>query len=143
MENSMIHQRSAEKLDVRVYESRSAMGNAAGKDIAQTMRELLKERDEINVIFAAAPSQNETLAALVSEPDIDWTRVNAYHMDEYVGLAQSAPQSFATYLREHIFGLVPFKSVNCIRGDADADTECERYDTKLSGYTEDLSDGQN
>ena len=81
MENSMIHQRTAGTLDVRVYASRKAMGDAAGRDIAETMRALLAEKDEINMIFAAAPSQNETLSALVSEPDIDWTRVNAYHME--------------------------------------------------------------
>ena len=68
MENSIIHQRTAGTLDVRVYASRKAMGDAAGRDIAEAMRTLLAEKDEINMIFAAAPSQNETLAALVAEP---------------------------------------------------------------------------
>lgn len=132
MENGMIKQISAEKLDVRVYASRKEMGDAAGRDIACAMRKLLAERDEIHMIFAAAPSQNETLAALVREPDIDWTRVNAYHMDEYVGLDGDSPQSFSTYLREHIFGLVPFRSVNCINGAADAEEECARYGRLLT-----------
>ncbi len=127
MENGMMKQFQKDSLDVRIYADRKAMGDAAGHDIAQAMRELLAERDEINMIFAAAPSQNETLAALAAEPDIDWTRVNAYHMDEYVGLSGESPQSFSTYLREHIFGLVPFKSVNCINGAAEAKEECARY----------------
>ena len=116
MENGMIKEIRKEKLDVRVYGTRKEMGDAAGRDIARAMRELLAEKDEINMIFAAAPSQNETLAALVAEDGIDWTRVNAYHMDEYVGLDGDSPQSFSTYLKEHIFGLVPFRfalSISC------------------------------
>ena len=84
------------------HETRAHMGESAAGDIAEEMRRQLEEKDEINMIFAAAPSQNETLAALVKE-DVDWTRVNAFHMDEYVGLEPGAPQSFGTYLREHIF----------------------------------------
>lgn len=138
MENSMIKQLSADLLDVRVYASREKMGRAAGQDIAGTMRELLAQKDEINVIFAAAPSQNETLAALAAEPGIDWNRVNAYHMDEYVGLDGDSPQSFSTYLRGHIFDLVPFKSVNCINGAADAEEECERYGRLLREHPVDI-----
>lgn len=138
MENGMIKQLTKEKLDVKVYTSRKEMGNAAGREIAETMRKLLAEREEIHMIFAAAPSQNETLAALVAEPDIDWTRVNAYHMDEYVGLSGDSPQSFSTYLREHIFGLVPFKSVNCIDGAADAEEECARYGKLLADNPVDI-----
>ena len=138
MENSMIKQLSAGRLDVRVYASRKEMGDNAGRDIAQTMRELLAVKEEINMIFAAAPSQNETLAALVAEEGIDWTRVNAYHMDEYVGLSGDSPQSFSTYLKEHIFGLVPFKSVNCIGGAADADEECARYGKMLADHPVDI-----
>ncbi len=138
MENGMIKEIRKEKLDVRVYGTRKEMGDAAGRDIARAMRELLAEKDEINMIFAAAPSQNETLAALVAEDGIDWTRVNAYHMDEYVGLDGDSPQSFSTYLKEHIFGLVPFRSVNCICGAADAESECARYGKLLADHPVDI-----
>lgn len=138
MENGMIKQMNKEKLDVKIYETRKAMGDAAGREIAETMRKLLAEREEIHMIFAAAPSQNETLAALTAEPGIDWTRVNAYHMDEYVGLSGDSPQSFSSYLREHIFGLVPFKSVNCINGAADAEEECARYGKLLTEHPVDI-----
>ena len=88
--------RSFEKdqLKVKIYDTRAAMGAEAAKDAAACMRKLLETKREINMIFAAAPSQNEFLAALVKEPDIDWTRVNAFHMDEYVGLdCDTAPQN--------------------------------------------------
>ncbi|MBR5312758.1 MAG: glucosamine-6-phosphate deaminase [Clostridia bacterium] len=134
----MMKHLTQEKLEVKVYASRKEMGDNAGREIAETMRKLLAEREEIHMIFAAAPSQNETLAALAAEPDIDWTRVNAYHMDEYVGLSGDSPQSFSTYLREHIFGLVPFKSVNCINGAADAEEECKRYGKLLADHPVDI-----
>lgn len=117
---------------VKKYETREEMGRAAAKEAAAVMRKLLAEKQEISMVFAAAPSQNEFLAALVREPDIDFTRITAYHMDEYVGLKADAPQRFGNFLREHIFDFVPFKAVQYIRGDADdADEECRRYSRLL------------
>lgn len=121
-----------DKLTVNVYESRTEMGKAAALDIKNAIKGALAERDEINMIFAAAPSQNEVLASLVADGDIEWSRINAYHMDEYIGLSSDAPQGFGNFLRAHIFDLVPFKSVNCIRCDAtDAEAECARYSELL------------
>ena len=118
----------ADLLNVIVADSRDSMGRLAAEAAGACIRELLSRKDEINMIFAAAPSQNETLYYLVREPDIDWSRVNAFHMDEYVGLEESAPQTFGSYLREHIFGLVPFKTVHHLHGwAADAQAECARY----------------
>ena len=83
-----------DNLTVKISDSRVGMGKTAAADAAEALRRLLSEKEEVNVIFAAAPSQNETLAALVKEPGIDWSRVNAFHMDEYIGLAPDAPQRF-------------------------------------------------
>ena len=84
------------------------------------------------MIFAAAPSQNDVLASLIEYTDIDWSRINAYHMDEYIGLSEDLrDRSFSTYLKEHIFDRVPFGSVNLINSTAtDSAAECLRY-TKL------------
>ena len=96
---SLIKSEKIGTLDVRVYDTRAEMGNAAGNDATDVIVALLAKKPEINMIFAAAPSQNETLAALCERKDIDWTRVNAYHMDEYIGLAADAPQRFGTFLK--------------------------------------------
>lgn len=122
-----------EKLTVKIADNRTEMGKTAAADCAQTLKMLLAEQEIVSMIFAAAPSQNETLAALAAEPGIDWTRVIAFHMDEYVGLSTDHPQSFGTYLRTHIFSLLPFKAVHYLRGDApDVDEECERYGKLLA-----------
>ena len=117
-----------DKLKVNVYENRTLMGEAAAKDIKQRIIGLLSEKAEINMIFAAAPSQNDVLKALVEDKEIEWNRVNAYHMDEYIGLDKNAPQGFGNFLKAHIFGLVPFKSVNYIDiTTTNPDSEAERY----------------
>ena len=104
------------------------MGEAAARDIKAKIKELLSTKAEINMIFAAAPSQNDVLKALVEDKEIEWNRVNAYHMDEYIGLDKNAPQGFGNFLKSHIFGLVPFKSVNYIDiTTTNPDAEAERY----------------
>lgn len=106
-----------DKLNVGIYPTNKAMGEAAAKAIADDLCQLLSIKDEINVMFAAAPSQNTTLEALLSDMRVDWTRINAFHMDEYVGISIDKPQSFRNYLNTHIFSRKPFKSVNLINAD--------------------------
>jgi len=111
-----------------IYAAREDMGIAAGRAVARRMRSLLKEKNQIRMIFAAAPSQNEFLAELASSPDLDWKRVTALHMDEYVGVDADAPQSFIRYLREHLYGRVNPGIVHFLNGSAsDPAMECERY----------------
>lgn len=128
-----------DKLSVEIYENRMLMGEAAARDIKAKIAELLKEKAEINMIFAAAPSQNDVLKALVEDKEIEWNRVNAYHMDEYIGLDKDAPQGFGNFLKDHIFGLVPFKSVNYIDITAtDPEREAERYGKLLDENPTDI-----
>ena len=128
-----------DKLVVEIYENRSLMGEAAARDIKAKIAELLEESQEINMIFAAAPSQNDVLKSLVEDKEIEWNRVNAYHMDEYIGLDKDAPQGFGNFLKDHIFGLVPFKSVNYIDITAtDPEKEAERYGKLLEENPTDI-----
>lgn len=123
----------ADNLHIEVHDSRESMGRAAGEAAARCLRKILSEQATARVIFAAAPSQNETLSQLVREEGIDWTRVEAFHMDEYIGLTANAPQRFGAYLNEHIFSRVPFACVNYLNGQAaNAQEECRRYGALLS-----------
>lgn len=126
-------------LTVNIYDSRSEMGKAAGADIKACILSLLEKKETINMIFAAAPSQNEVLESLATDKEIPWNRVNAFHMDEYIGLSKDAPQGFGNFLKAHIFGLADFKSVNYIDISApDADAECARYSALLKEYPTDI-----
>lgn len=121
----------AGKLAVKIFETRAEMGEAAGSAAAEKIKELIAKKGEVNMIFAAAPSQNETLATLVAAEGIDWSKVNAFHMDEYIGLDKDAPQGFGNFLKDRIFAKLPFKSVNYIYAENEsAEETCARY-TKL------------
>ena len=128
----------ADRLSVKVYDTRRNMGVAAAADVAACMKKILAEKDCIYMIFAAAPSQNEMLEALIAEPGIEWNRVHALHMDEYVNLPSDAPQGFGNFLRRAIFDKVPFASVNLIGTDADSEATCRRYDSILSEHIVDI-----
>lgn len=127
-----------DNLTVKKFETRTEMGAVAAQDITAAIKALLEKKSEINMIFAAAPSQNDVLQSLV-ESDVDWSRVNAFHMDEYIGLPRTAPQGFGNFLVDHIFGKAPFKSVNLINCAAeDAQTECDRYEALLKANPVDI-----
>lgn len=116
------------RLAVEVYARRAEMGRAAAFDVAARMRALMAKQPHVRMVFAAAASQNEFLATLAEQENLDWSRVEAFHMDEYIGLDVDAPQSFGTFLREHLFDLVHPGRVEYIDPDADdPDAEAERY----------------
>ena len=126
-------------LTVKIYETRAEMGRSAACDIKAAILALLEKKETINMIFAAAPSQNEVLAALATDKEIPWNRVHAFHMDEYIGLSADAPQGFGNFLRSHIFGIADFASVSYIDVTAtDAKSECERYAKLLSEHPTDI-----
>ncbi|MBQ7912988.1 MAG: glucosamine-6-phosphate deaminase [Clostridia bacterium] len=128
-----------DKLEVRIYENRTLMGEAAARDIKAKIGELLQTKAEINMIFAAAPSQNDVLKALAEDEEIAWDKINAYHMDEYIGLDKDAPQGFGNFLKRSIFDLAPFKSVNYIDITAtDPEKEAERYAKLLNENPTDI-----
>ncbi|NLE76851.1 MAG: glucosamine-6-phosphate deaminase, partial [Chloroflexi bacterium] len=124
---------AVEKLQVEVFATRAHLGAAAADDAAAQMRVLIREQGTVRMVFAAAPSQNEFLAELGRLPGIDWGRVVAFHMDEYVGLGPDAPQSFARFLREHLFQRVRPGQVHYLNGLApDPQAECSRYAALLA-----------
>jgi glucosamine-6-phosphate deaminase len=126
-------------LDIRVYPDRLSMGQSAAEMVADRITLLLKEQEFVNIIFAAAPSQNEFLAALIAIKHIDWKRINAFHMDEYIGLPEGAPQKFGSFLKGKIFKHAPFNSINYLDGNAvNPDNECNRYADLLAQYPPDI-----
>ena len=134
-----IQQFTADHLHVDVYPTRDEMGKSAAKDAALQIQALLNAKAYVNIIFAAAPSQNEMLFHLARHQDIDWSRVNAFHMDEYVGLNENAPQRFGHFLDQAIFGKLPFHEVHYINGNAsNPEEECSRYAALLEAHPVDL-----
>jgi glucosamine-6-phosphate deaminase len=95
-----------DSLEVLVFENRALAGRAAARGVAEGIVARQQAAGRANLVFAAAPSQNEFLAGLVAHKEIDWSRVVAFHMDEYLGIHADHPISFRRYLQEHLFRLV-------------------------------------
>jgi glucosamine-6-phosphate deaminase len=128
-----------DRLRVEVYADRRQTGLAAALDVAARMRELLATRSQIAMAFAAAPSQNELLASLRGRTGLDWPRVVAFHLDEYLGLPPEAPQQFGNFLRRALFDHVCPGQVHYMDGNApDPERERERYAALLAEHPLDI-----
>lgn len=124
---------AVDSLQVEVFPSRQQMGQAGADDASACIAKLLGQQERLRMVFAAAPSQNEFLAALRAHTELKWQRIEAFHMDEYLGLPEGAPQSFGQFLHEHIFKHLPFGRVEYIRSVVDnPQAECERYAALLA-----------
>lgn len=129
-----------DQLKVSIFKTRELMGQACAKEVGRIIRRLLSQKEHVNIMFASAPSQLDMLNVLMSENGIDWGRVNAFHMDEYIGLPSDAPQSFGNYLRVRLFTKLPFRQVFYMDGNApDIAGECERYSELLRNHPLDIS----
>lgn len=102
--------RMYDALKVKIFPTRDQMGKQAAQEAVAVLTALLTHQEVVNVMFAAAPSQNEVLSALCTA-DLDWRRINAFHMDEYLGLSEGHPQLFSSFLNRAIFKRVPFQNV--------------------------------
>ncbi|MES2390305.1 MAG: 6-phosphogluconolactonase [Acidobacteriota bacterium] len=102
------------RVSIQIAESARAMGELAASSIAEEIRRKLRLQARVRIVFAAAPSQAEMLHALARAEDVDWSRVDAFHMDEYIGLERAAEQLFGEWLRREFFSHVSLGKVNLI-----------------------------
>lgn len=117
-----------DQLSVEISPSRNLLGKKAAEYVSDRIKDCLSKKEEVRIVFAAAPSQDEFLEALSSGRSIDWARINAFHMDEYIGLPPQASQLFSNYLNLHLFSKVKFKKINYLKSDAAVPAdECRRY----------------
>ncbi len=129
---TLLQQGFRDRLQVKRFAHRTALGAQAAQDAAAHLRQLLAQQARVRMVFAAAPSQNEFLAALAAASDIDWSRIHAFHMDEYIGLADDAPQRFSHYLRQHLFDVVQPGAVHLLPSSGDPAAICADYAQKLN-----------
>jgi glucosamine-6-phosphate deaminase len=127
-------------MNIEILPDKIALGSRAASDGADAIRAALRAKGECTIIVATGASQFEMLDALVQEPDIDWSKVTAFHLDEYVGLPESHPASFRKYLRERFVSRVPkLGRFVPVRGDAaDLDQEIHHLNAMLRGREVDV-----
>ena len=133
-----IAEKKVEKLPVYVFDTREEMGKVAAADAAKRINAVIEKNGVANVIFAAAPSQNDLFENLLKE-DIDWSKVRGFHQDEYVGIDASEPAGFGNFLRRAIFDHVQFKEIHYLLCDeSEAEKKCEEYAELVKKYPADL-----
>src|ERR1700761_7227981 len=114
-------------IPIYVGASRADMGRQAAYDVASELRRRLARQHRVRMIFAAAPSQSPMLEALIPEPGIDWGRVSAFHMDEYLDLPEGAPQHFGAWLSRALFDRLPFAEVHLLSAGDDPSRSADAY----------------
>jgi len=128
-------------LNLHIFPNKYEMGEAAGRFAADQINRAIAARGQANIILATGMSQFEMLGALVALP-VDWSRVTAFHLDEYVGLPISHPASFRRYLKERFVDKISgLKAFNFVNGDPtmDAEAECRRLGALIAPLTIDLA----
>jgi len=113
---------------ISTHLTRSELGRAAATWAAERIQQAIELTSGARVMLAAAPSQAATLTALAAEPGIDWSRVEFFHMDEYVGLPPDAPQAFGTWLHRTFLDKVPEATFRPVAPGADPEEAARRYE---------------
>jgi glucosamine-6-phosphate deaminase len=114
-------------MNIHIHDTKLESGKAAATEAAQHIREAISRRGEAFIILATGASQFEMLSHLVT-CDLDWSKVTAFHLDEYIGLPSCHPASFRKYLKERFADRLPrLRQFHYVNGDApDPAAECAR-----------------
>ncbi len=126
---------------VEVHETVASMAEAAAAEAVRRLRAALADRGEANLVLATGASQLQLLERLRAAPDIAWSRVTGFHLDEYVGLPIEHSASFRRYLWERFVSRLPLplRAFHYIDGESDPQAECERLNAVLAAHPVDLA----
>jgi glucosamine-6-phosphate deaminase len=127
-----------EPMEIDVRQTKEEMGRLAAARGAALIRESLRKKGSASIIVATGTSQFEMLSALTSE-EVDWSRVTAFHLDEYIGIPMSHPASFRKYLKERFADVVPLRAFHYIDGEGDPAQEIERLNKAIAEHQIDVA----
>ena len=126
-------------MQIKVYSDRVTMSRAAADAAARMIQDALGARAWARVIAATGTSQLAFLDALTATPGIDWTRVELFHLDEYVGLPIQHPASFRKYLRERLIEKTGMRRWHLLDGEGDAARTAEDVGRDLASAPVDVA----
>src|SRR3954462_7890854 len=106
-------------MDFKIFNDRKTLGQAAADQAAAAIRNAIRERGNARIVAATAASQKEFLEALTSAPGIEWARVEAFHLDEYIGIPITHPGSFRKMLLEQLIGKTGILRYHLLNGEGD------------------------
>lgn len=126
-------------MQISVFEDTAALGEAAARDAAQAIGAAVQANGRARIIVATGASQFAFLDALCARTDVPWPQVDAFHLDEYIGLPVTHPASFRRYLQERLFGRVPIGSAYLLDGEGDPEDVRTRAGAAVSAAAIDLA----
>jgi len=127
-------------IQTHVESDKKALGKAAALLGSEAIRSAIDSRGVANIVIATGASQFEMLAALVQQADVDWSRVTAFHLDEYIGMPDSHPASFRRYLKERFISHLPsLRQFHLVNGDApELAAELDRINALITQHPIDI-----
>lgn len=128
-------------MEIKIFKDRQEIGIQAGKTAGEIIRRAIAKNGTANVILATGMSQFETLNQLVVEKGIDWSKVRMFHLDEYIGMAETEKASFRKYLKERFINKVgKLLEVYLINGEGkNPQDECDRLEKAIKQYPIDVA----
>lgn len=127
-------------MKINVASNPALLGQAAGREASALIRNAIAHKGTANIILATGTSQFETLKQLITEKEIDWSKVVMFHLDEYIGLPVTHPASFRKYLKERFLAKVPtLKAAHLIDGEKDVQIECQRLGHLIAQHPIDVA----
>jgi glucosamine-6-phosphate deaminase len=103
---------------IRVFDDDDSLAGAAAAQAAAAIRSAIAVRGHARIVAATGASQFAFLEALSATPNIDWKRIELFHLDEYIGLPMNHPASFCKYLQERLIGKTGITHCHLLKGDA-------------------------
>ncbi len=124
---------------VRVFEDKMSLARAAAEQASAVMRGAVSERGRVRIIAATGASQLDFLDALTKAEDIDWQRVEMFHLDEYIGLPITHPASFRKYLLERLIHKKGITQYHLLDGNDDPSEVIRRISEALRSAPVDVA----
>ena len=131
-------------MNIFVCTNKNDLGQRAATEGATLIRAAIAHQGHATIIVATGASQFEMISALIEQPDIDWSHVTAFHLDEYIGMPATHPASFRKYLKERLVDKVPIGTFHYVDGEGldsqgDVHAECERLSTLINAQPIDVA----
>lgn len=107
---------------MRIYINKGdkELGKNAAELIVSLLNEAIKEKGEARILLSTGASQFSTIEALL-DSDVDWSKVEMFHLDEYINLDENHPASFRKYLQERFTSKLNLKKAHFVNGNGDVE----------------------
>ena len=124
---------------IKIYDDKASLGQAAAEQAANSLRAAIQRSGKARIIAATGASQFEFLDALTAMPNIEWPRVEMFHLDEYIGLPASHPASFCKYLRERLINKTGITKYHFLDGEGDVPSVVHQVSAELAAAPIDVA----